>query len=47
MLVEELCALKWTDIVFNSNTISITKTYYNPKNIITDYKTQTPIPACN
>lgn len=33
----ELCALKWTDIDFEEMTISITKTYYNPKNNIKDY----------
>jgi integrase len=33
----ELCALKWSDISFTDQTISITKTYYNPKNNITKY----------
>ena len=28
----ELLALKWSDIDFENNTISITKTYYNPNN---------------
>jgi integrase len=33
----ELCALKWSDIDFEEQTISITKTYYNPTNNIKDY----------
>lgn len=37
MRVGELCSLKWSDINFKEQTISITKTYYNPKNIITNY----------
>ncbi|XXS40885.1 site-specific integrase, partial [Staphylococcus aureus] len=28
----EILALKWSDIDFENNTISITKTYYNPNN---------------
>lgn len=42
MRVGELCALKWPDVNFEEHKISITKTYYNPKNIITGYKLQTP-----
>ncbi len=42
MRVGELCALKWSDIDFANHTISITKTYYNPKNIITEYKLLPP-----
>lgn len=38
----ELCALKWKDINFKENTISITKTYYNPNNVTTGYKLLTP-----
>lgn len=38
----ELCALKWTDIEFKEHTISITKTYYTPKNVITKYELLTP-----
>lgn len=38
----ELCALKWTDIDFEEMTISITKTYYNPKNNVKDYKLLPP-----
>jgi integrase len=33
----ELVALKWRDIDFDEKTISITKTYYNPKNNTKDY----------
>jgi integrase len=32
MRVGELCALKWKDIDFKEETVSITKTYYNPTN---------------
>ena len=32
MRAGELLALKWSDIDFENNTISITKTYYNPNN---------------
>jgi integrase len=42
MRVGELCALKWADIDFNEQTITITKTYYNPKLIIKDYKLLPP-----
>ena len=38
----ELCPLKASDIDSKANTISITKTYYNPTNSITEYKLQTP-----
>lgn len=38
MRVGELCALKWKDIDFTEGTISITKTYYNPKHKATDYQ---------
>jgi len=37
MRLGELCALQWTDVDFASNTISITKTYYNPTNKTTNY----------
>lgn len=37
MRVGELCALKWSDIDFDEQTISITKTYYNPRNVIKEY----------
>lgn len=33
----ELCALKWTDIDDENQTIRITKTYYNPKNNIRNF----------
>ncbi|MCV4233362.1 site-specific integrase [Virgibacillus sp. LDC1] len=42
MRTGELCALKWKDIDFEDQTISITKTYYNPKNNVTDYRLLTP-----
>jgi integrase len=42
MRVGELCALKWSDVNFDDNTISITKTYYNPSNRTKDFKLQTP-----
>ena len=32
MRAGELLALKWSDIDFENNTISITKTYYNANN---------------
>ncbi|CAN7768107.1 tyrosine-type recombinase/integrase [Paenibacillus sp. LjRoot153] len=38
----ELCALKWRDIDFTKHTISITKTYYNPKNNIKEYQLLPP-----
>ncbi|MEG6586838.1 site-specific integrase [Dendrosporobacter sp. 1207_IL3150] len=40
--VGELCALKWTDIDSDEETITITKTYYNPSNNTVKYKLQTP-----
>lgn len=42
MRVGELVALKWQDIDFDENTISITKTYYNRKNNTIKYKLVTP-----
>lgn len=42
MRVGELCALKWSDIDFKEQTISITKTYYNPRNVIKEYSLLTP-----
>lgn len=38
----ELCALKWRDIDFEEQTISILKTYYNPTNNRREYKLLTP-----
>lgn len=38
----ELIALKWSDIDFENNTISITKTYYNPNNNKKEYQILTP-----
>lgn len=38
----ELCALKWRDIDFEKQTISISKTYYNPTNNRKEYKLLTP-----
>lgn len=40
MRAGELCALKWTDL--KEDTISITKTYYNPTNDIQSYTLLTP-----
>jgi len=40
--VGELCAMKWRDLSFTDHTVSITKTYYNPKNRATDYQLLTP-----
>ncbi|QHJ69229.1 site-specific integrase [Planococcus halotolerans] len=40
--VGELCALKWTDLDFINQTVSITKTYYNPQNKATEYHLLTP-----
>ncbi|GEN46260.1 hypothetical protein AHA02nite_20360 [Alkalibacillus haloalkaliphilus] len=40
--VGELVALKWKDIDFNNHTISITKTYYNPKNNTLKYQLVPP-----
>jgi len=42
MRVGELCALKWNDIDFKEQTISISKTYYNPINNIKKYSLLTP-----
>nr|WP_229672816.1 tyrosine-type recombinase/integrase [Pullulanibacillus camelliae] len=42
MRIGELCALKWTDINFTEQTISITKTYYNPKNNVKKFSLLTP-----
>ncbi|ARF66566.1 site-specific integrase [Paenibacillus larvae subsp. pulvifaciens] len=42
MRIGELCALKWPDINFSEQTISITKTYYNPNNNIKNYTLLTP-----
>lgn len=38
----ELLALKWSNIDFDNNTISITKTYYNPNNNKKKYQILTP-----
>lgn len=40
--VGELCALKWKDIDFEEESISITKTYYNPINNIRKYQLVPP-----
>lgn len=40
--VGELVALKWKDVDFKNNTISITKTYYNPNNNTFKYQLVTP-----
>lgn len=37
MRIGELCALKWSDVDFESQTIRISKTYYNPTNILDKY----------
>lgn len=42
MRAGELIALKWSDIDFENNTISITKTYYNPNNNKKKYQILTP-----
>ncbi|MHB8124703.1 MAG: site-specific integrase [Desulfitobacteriaceae bacterium] len=42
MRAGELCALKWKDVDFENHTISITKTYYNPKNNIIKYSLLPP-----
>ncbi|MEV2907737.1 site-specific integrase [Paenibacillus larvae] len=42
MRVGELCALKWSDIDFPEQTISITKTYYNPNVKLKNYILLTP-----
>ena len=44
MRAGELLALKWSDIDFENNTISITKTYYNPNNNKKHYQILTPKP---
>lgn len=38
----ELCALKWTDIYFESNQVRITKTLYNENNNMKEYELVTP-----
>lgn len=38
----ELCALKWRDIDFGEQTISITKTYHSPKHNTKEYKLLPP-----
>ncbi len=38
----EMCALKWKDINIKEQTISISKTYYNPTNNRKEYKLLTP-----
>lgn len=40
--IGELLALKWTDIDILNNTISVTKTYYNPNNNKRKYEILTP-----
>lgn len=40
--VGELCALKWSDILFEESLISITKTYYNPTNNLRKYELGLP-----
>ena len=42
MRAGELLALKWSDIDFENDTISITKTYYNPNNNKKNYQILTP-----
>lgn len=42
MRIGELVALKWKDIDFKKRTISISKTYYNPKNNTKNYQLVTP-----
>ncbi|MEJ7381234.1 site-specific integrase, partial [Staphylococcus epidermidis] len=42
MRAGELLALKWSDIDFENNTISITKSYYNPNNNKRHYQILTP-----
>lgn len=42
MRAGELLALKWSDIDFENNIISITKTYYNPNNNKKHYQILTP-----
>ncbi|WP_138755769.1 tyrosine-type recombinase/integrase [Paenibacillus sinopodophylli] len=38
----ELCALKWTDVDFERNTIRITKTLYNPNNNMIEFEITPP-----
>ncbi|MGX2958008.1 tyrosine-type recombinase/integrase [Peribacillus sp. JNUCC 23] len=38
----ELCALKWTDINFDTNEVRITKTLYNPQNNMKEYELTPP-----
>lgn len=38
----ELCALKWTDVNFETNELRITKTIYNPDNNMKKYKLTPP-----
>lgn len=40
--VGELCALMWKDLSFKDYTLSVTKTYYNPRNIIKEYQLLPP-----
>lgn len=42
MRVGELAALKWKDINFDQQTVSITKTLYNPSNNLRGYQLHTP-----
>ena len=42
MRVGELCALKWKDVNIKEQTISITKTYYNPTNNTKEYQLLPP-----
>lgn len=42
MRVGEICALKWSDVDYDKGTFSITKTYYNPSNRVTEYQLLTP-----
>jgi integrase len=42
MRIGELCSLKWRDIDMDEQTISISKTYYNPTNNRKEYKLLTP-----
>ena len=42
MRVGELLALKWKDLDVSQQTISITKTYFSPKNNTVEYKLLTP-----
>jgi integrase len=40
--VGELCALTWNNLSFIEDTLSVTKTYYNPTNRATEYHLLTP-----